>query len=222
MNSTFAAESYPSLTHLCLPGDLLNAPSRDAIARIRRYGLSQQFQPPRPTPEDSKLQWPALGCTFPSLTHLYLPRVFLPETTIGIRSDTLVKLSLVQSPPVPITTLARLVSEQTGSLRSIHFGYLASKTTPIGIEQVHFAELGEVLAACKLQDLRISCGENKDTQAVSMMRRLAPQLLVGLRGSWRPSLKASRMVFVREFQLIPAASDQDSRTNRCGNVCTRC
>jgi hypothetical protein len=191
VNSTFTKRSFPSLTHLCLPGDLLNAPSKDALARIRRYGLSQPFPPPRPTPEDSVIQWPALSSSFPSLSHLYLPRLFLPDTTIGIRSNTLVKLSLVQGPPVPILSLARLVNEQTQSLRSVHFGYLSSKTTPAGIERVHFAELGEALAACKMEDFRLRCGESKDTLAVSLMRQLTPELLIGLQGSWRPSLKVS-------------------------------
>ena len=185
----FAATAYPGLSHLCLPGDFLNCAPKGSLGRVRRYGVSQQFPPPRPTPLESRFQWPLLGWMFPSLTHLYLPRLFLPPTDLGVQPHTLVKLSLVQSPPIPLSPILDLVRKQTVSLRSLHFGYISIQPD---IAQIAFEELGEALASCKLEEFRLCCGESKDSQAVKVMRQNAVQLLTGLRSSWRSSLTVSQ------------------------------
>ena len=189
INETFKSIPSPLITHLCLPGDFLNASSGDFRARARSRVLA--VQPiARPTPFDSAIDWPSLSSTFPSLTHLSLPDLLVPSnTSIGLIPHTLVKLSLLQgSSPIPIIPLTNLILDQCHSLRTIHLGQILPKST--GAEEFH--QLGEALASCSsLEDFRLDCAQIGEMQAIvtQAMNRFSTQLIHGMKGSWRKSLK---------------------------------
>lgn len=196
MNESLSAIPLPRLTHLCLPGDFLNA--RDVV-RIRRHGNNVDIPPPKPTPEGSIFDWPAISTSFPSLTHLYLPRSFIPDTTFGFKENTLIKLVLGSDPPIPNKALVDILSEQVGSLRKIEFGYISTPGyTPGRGDWGDFELVGDLLANCQLESFKLVCPETKNTAAKSGMIASTQSLFEGMRGRWARSLKVSRdMTMIR-------------------------
>lgn len=193
VNDTFGTTRYKSITHLCLPGDMLNVPSLDHRRRMRRVGPAQPHPPARPTPEGSNIDWSLFFVTFPAVTHLCLPRLFLPDTIFAIRENTLVKLSLGSDPPIPIEPLTTLILSQQKSLRTLHLGYITpSPRTSQTAQDTKFSTLGGLtLTECHLEEFKLRCGETKDSRALAAMRAFSSYLLDGLRGPWRQSLTVS-------------------------------
>lgn len=189
VNDTLSSIPLPRLTHLCLPGDFLNA--RDAL-QIRRHAGQTSIPPPKPTPEGSVFDWPNISTCFPSLTHLYLPRSFIPDTRFGFRSNTLVKLVLGSDPPTPSDALICLLVDQLESLKKLELGYILPQGNGIGRGGMSdFQIIGGLLADCKLESFKLVCPETKNTAAKAEMMASASLLLEGIRGNWRKTLKVN-------------------------------
>ncbi|ORY30530.1 hypothetical protein BCR39DRAFT_528583 [Naematelia encephala] len=145
INDTFGSSPYPKLTHLCLPGDMLNAPSTDFRARARAHGQTVAHPTPRPTPIDSIIQWNTLSDVFPAITHFSIPGLLVPPgTKLDIPTNQLVKFKLGPGgPPVPAPTLTSLITKQSKSLRTLHLGHFL----PTGDEE--FFQLAEAVEGCQ-------------------------------------------------------------------------
>ncbi|ORX37262.1 hypothetical protein BD324DRAFT_650867 [Kockovaella imperatae] len=128
LREIFTMDVYPSLTHICLPGDILNG-SGDTSEAKRYISLMTSLKA-RDAPSDAPFSWSSFGDTFPAITHLYLPGLLVPDKqAMRIAPGRLVKLSLVAAisgPPVPLGTVIDLIREQTETLESIHLGQVLS------------------------------------------------------------------------------------------------
>ncbi|WVR06479.1 hypothetical protein IAU60_003510 [Kwoniella sp. DSM 27419] len=194
LSATFASAPYPSLTHLCLPGAVLNSPAQDFRARARIYGHTIGYPDPRPTPGSSPIQWSSLSDAFPRLSNLALPGLLVPEGTVIDLAPGLVKLSLGDGgPPVPMQTLIGLLDNQTASLKSLHLGHIRPQATASGSADPRaFEQLGEVLSRCQLESFRLVAepGGSKDAMCDAGMSRFSHLVYgPGLAGKWRQSLK---------------------------------
>ncbi|KAK8858720.1 hypothetical protein IAR55_002949 [Kwoniella newhampshirensis] len=215
INETFDSSPYPSLTHLCLPGKLLNIPTNDFRARSRLMGQTIGYPKPRPTSESCIIQWSHFGDIFPRLTYLYLPGLLIPEDTIiDLTPHTLVKLSIgPDGPPVPIKTIIRIVETQSDSLRSIHLGNIlpSGGKSPNGLD---FEILGMKLKMCgKLEDFRLQADArgSKDILCDLAMARCSDLIYVpGLTGPWRRTLKRLLLAVpqpISTFSFLPIPND---------------
>ncbi|OCF45999.1 hypothetical protein I317_00087 [Kwoniella heveanensis CBS 569] len=150
INTTFASGPYPRMTHLCLPGSLLNPAHGMAESRARLLASSIGYPEPRPTPSSSLLQWEILSQSFPALSHLYLPDLLVVEGTKIDVPPGLVEFTVLTSsgtsgglgslvgtgssgamgggPPIPIETITNLLEPHTATLRAIHLGHLRPST----------------------------------------------------------------------------------------------
>lgn len=177
------------MTHLCLPGDLLNL-SKTEQTRRRRIMFSSTDPTPRQTAANSILDWKTISTNFPSLTHLYLPRSLIPHTHFGLKRDTLVKLVL-SSDPFPLETFVDIIKDQQ-SLRKLQFGFLASKSSNAYKVECAYEELEEALKGCKLESFKLHCGLTNSTKAVRDMTNYGHWLFSGMNNTWRGTLKVSR------------------------------
>ncbi|CAD6566349.1 MAG: hypothetical protein TREMPRED_002493 [Tremellales sp. Tagirdzhanova-0007] len=181
---TFSSEPFPKITHLCLPGDFINAPSD--------HGWLAVYPPRKVVSEGARINWPHLGSIFPALTHLYLPGLLMPpRTEMGIFPNRLVKLSLGPGgPQVPILNLVGVIGFNDASLRSIHLGHLFSDQHQI---EGNFEYLGDMLKECMLvEDFRLECGPagTRSAECHQAMAKYSDLVYTkGMRGPWRKSLK---------------------------------
>ncbi|WVW84841.1 hypothetical protein I302_106876 [Kwoniella bestiolae CBS 10118] len=198
INDTFSSQPYPRITHLSLPGDFLNSPSKDYRHRIKIIGHTISGYPqPRHTPQESILQWSTFNVHFPRLTHLYLPGLLVPDDTQINVNPGLVKLDLgAGGPPVPIEVLIHLLENQVDSLKSLKLGHIKSKhkTLPSSAGEINpFAKLGEILSKCeKLEEfsMKVDVGGSGDPVCEAGMSRYSDLIYRdALGGSWRKSLK---------------------------------
>nr|XP_031864346.1 uncharacterized protein CI109_000259 [Kwoniella shandongensis]KAA5531418.1 hypothetical protein CI109_000259 [Kwoniella shandongensis] len=223
INETFDSGPYPSLRHLCLPGKVLNPPTSDFRSRARIMGHSIGYPHPRPTPDSSIIQWSQFSDTFPALTHLYLPGLLIPEDTIiNLTPHTLIKLSIgPQGPPVPVSTIIRIVESQSNTLKSIHLGNLL----PLPVKPSQgwgFDILGEKLKRCeKLEEFRLQADAHgsKDVMCDQAMGRCSDLVYgPGLAGPWRRTLKRLSLQVpqgISAFSFLPVESDNQSQTQIC-------
>lgn len=170
-DTVFIAPIYPRLTHLCIPGDLING-TESARARARQSGHTLAYPTPRPSRANAAFDWPYFDKIFPSLTHLYLPGLLIPVgTAINLTSGRLIKLSLGSGgPPVPIPTLVNIIQGQKSSLKSLHLRHLL----PIGDEKEAFESIGDILEQCVgMEDFRFAAdpGGSQDSLCDRSMKR---------------------------------------------------
>ncbi|ODO05171.1 hypothetical protein L198_01859 [Cryptococcus wingfieldii CBS 7118] len=146
IDHTFASQPYPSMTHLCLPGNMLNRPLSSARSNATRF-TGMGYPNPRPTPQTTTISWPTLDTSFPSLTHLCLPGLLVPNgTEIGTAGLSLIKLALgPRGPPVPITSIEPIIKRHHNTLRSVHLGNVYPRGTKPGPD---FDELAETIQSC--------------------------------------------------------------------------
>ena len=181
MNDTFASSPYPYLTHLCIPGDILNAPNAMYFRRDRNWRERKQTVPiPRRTPENSLFDWPTLHEPFPALTHLYLPHFLLPPTTIGIKAHTLVKVVLGPGLPIYADLVRVLLEQQWKSLKHLDVGLLMS------LARMPDLSLTPLLSKCKLEVFKM------DADQFGIYNDLA-EFLPSFH-AWGPTLKVSTWV----------------------------
>ncbi|WVQ85049.1 hypothetical protein IAT38_007213 [Cryptococcus sp. DSM 104549] len=157
INETFDSSPYPLLTHLCLPGDFLNAPTNTLHVRARIAGHAIGYPKPRPTPEDSRIHWARFGESFPALTHLYLPGLLIPsDSTISVAKG-LTKFAVgPRGPPVPATVIKRILEEGNESLRAVHVGNILSTVAASRKGVDAFYDLPGLLGDCSaLEDFRV-------------------------------------------------------------------
>jgi hypothetical protein len=192
-DKAFASGPFPKMTHLCLPGDIINAPSQDFRERAKRFGQIIAHPLPRAAPADAFLDWPNFSRLFPALTHLYLPRLLIPSnTTISVPPHQLVKLSLGPGgPPVPLEVITELIESQTSSLRSVHLGHLMTESmTGVGPK---WLALGVALGRCgSLEDFRHQGDPkgSKDARCDGGMAAYSMYLYEeGMSGPWQRTLK---------------------------------
>jgi hypothetical protein len=196
----FAASCYPRLTHLCIPGDSLNASDQTLRARARASGHTLAHPTPRPSRPDAAFAWQCFDRIFPALTHLYLPGLLVPPAThVNLARDQLVKLSLgFGGPPVRVEVLNRIISNQIQSLRSVHIGHLCPESQLIDMSLL---SLGEWLSAClHLEDFRFASdpGGSKDRKCDQAMEGHSRDIYVPeMRRSWRASLKVGPHIIRR-------------------------
>ncbi|TYJ58597.1 hypothetical protein B9479_000808 [Cryptococcus floricola] len=146
IDHTFASQPYPSMTHLCLPGNMLNRPLSSARSNATRF-TGMGYPNPRPTPQTTTISWPTLNMSFPSLTHLCLPGLLVPNgTEIGTAGLSLIKLALgPRGPPVPITSIEPIIKRHHDTLRSVHLGNVYPRSTKPGLD---FDELADTIQSC--------------------------------------------------------------------------
>ncbi|KAK6908034.1 hypothetical protein I203_102035 [Kwoniella mangroviensis CBS 8507] len=202
INDTFSSQPYPSLTHLSLPGDFLNSPSKDY--RHRSKILSQSFggyPQPRQSHPENIIQWYSFHIHFPKLTHLYLPGLLIPEDTLINLSPGLIRLHLgAGGPPVPVEVLNHLLEKQMDTLRSLKLGHIKStKLLSSGIpDSTPFTRLGKILSRCeRLEEfsMKVDPGGSKDPMCEACMGRYSDLIFRdGLSGNWRKSLKKLSLV----------------------------
>ncbi|GFZ45033.1 hypothetical protein JCM24511_02759 [Saitozyma sp. JCM 24511] len=192
-DKAFASGPFPKITHLCLPGDIINAPSQDFRERAKRFGQIIAHPLPRAAPADALLDWPNFSHLFPALTHLYLPDLLIPtNTTISVPPQQLVKLSLGPGgPPVPLEVITELIESQTSSLRSVHLGHLMTESmTHVGPKWLN---LGVALGRCRsLVDFRHQ-GDPKGSKDARCDNGMADYSMYlyeeGMSGPWQRTLK---------------------------------
>ncbi|WWC96255.1 hypothetical protein V866_003122 [Kwoniella sp. B9012] len=219
INDTFSSQPYPSLTHLSLPGDFLNSPSKDY--RHRSKILSQSFggyPQPRQTNPEHVIQWYTFFEHFPRLTHLYLPGLLIPEDTLINLSPGLIKLDLgAGGPPVPVEVLNHLLETQTNTLRSLKLGHIKSaKLLATGIpDSAAFTGLGEILSRCeRLEEfsMKVDPGGSKDPMCDACMGRYSDLVFRdGLRANWRKSLKKLSLIIPQSIDssiFFPSGPDR--------------
>ena len=117
------------MTHLCLPGDILNGSGETSGAK--RYISLMTPVKARETPKDAPFSWETFGDTFPALTHLALPGLLVPDKQeIRLATGRLVKLAIGPTGPgeipVPVRTVNSLLEGQTSMLESLHLGQIVS------------------------------------------------------------------------------------------------
>ncbi|WVQ73244.1 hypothetical protein IAR50_002812 [Cryptococcus sp. DSM 104548] len=146
IDHTFASEPYPFITHLCLPGDILNRPLSAARSNATRF-TGMGYPNPRPTPTTTTISWSTLHTSFPSLTHLSLPGLLVPNgTQIGTEGLSLVKFALgPRGPPVPIATIEPIIDLHHNTLKSIHLGNIYPQSNK---PQVDFDGLADTIQSC--------------------------------------------------------------------------
>lgn len=165
----------------------------DFRARAQRFGQTIAYPNPRPALEGARIDWPKFQFIFPSVTHLYLPGLLLPDkTSVNIAAPyQLVKLSLGRGgPPVPTAALRALILSHCQSLKAIHLGHLLPSGTREYSEA--FGWLGQQLANCDLEDFCFECSPNgsMDPRCDLTMPKYSDLVYVdALRGRWRKSLK---------------------------------
>ncbi|OWZ78214.1 hypothetical protein C365_03007 [Cryptococcus neoformans Bt85] len=123
IDDTFSSSPYPRISHLCLPGDILNRSSSPANRNTIRF-TGMGYPQPRNTLAAGIIQWSEFNKCFPRLTHLYLPGLLVPS---GTKIDTsFLKLKKIvlgpRGPPVPISTVISLIAGHESTLRSLHLG----------------------------------------------------------------------------------------------------
>lgn len=123
IDDTFSSSPYPHISHLCLPGDILNRSSSPANRNAIRF-TGMGYPQPRNTLASDFIQWSGFNKCFPRLTHLYLPGLLVPSgTKINTSFLKLIKIALgPRGPPVPISTVIGLIAGQESTLRSLHLG----------------------------------------------------------------------------------------------------
>ncbi|ODO10010.1 hypothetical protein I350_02234 [Cryptococcus amylolentus CBS 6273] len=146
IDHTFASQPYPFMTHLCLPGNMLNRPLSSARSNTTRF-TGMGYPNPRPTPQTTTISWPTLNTSFPSLTHLCLPGLLVPNgTEIGTAGLSLIKLAFgPRGPPVPITSIEPIIKRHHKTLRSVHLGNVYPRGTKPGSD---FDELADTIQSC--------------------------------------------------------------------------
>ena len=187
-DKVFTADAYPCITHLCLPGNVINRPANDVISRARLVGHTVHPNP-RPAADGAHLDWSRFGEIFPALTHLYLPGLLIPAMTrIALPLNRLQKLVLGLGPPVPSSTLSRLLLEQAGSLRYLQLGNLIFGPGWLQQQESHLMEGFEACSALEVfrfePDQIAAMNEVDSNTAVA---KFAVDML--LQGSWRDSIK---------------------------------
>ncbi|XAO21498.1 hypothetical protein I312_100249 [Cryptococcus bacillisporus CA1280] len=123
IDDTFSSSPYPHISHLCLPGDILNRSSSPANRNAIRF-TGMGYPQPRNTLASDIIQWSGFNKCFPRLTHLYLPGLLVPSgTKINTSFLKLIKIALgPRGPPVPISTVIGLIEGNESTLRSLHLG----------------------------------------------------------------------------------------------------
>lgn len=123
IDDTFSSSPYPHISHLCLPGDILNRSSSPANRNAIRF-TGMGYPQPRNTLASDIIQWSGFNKCFPRLTHLYLPGLLVPSgTKINTSFLKLIKIALgPRGPPVPISTVIGLIEGHESTLRSLHLG----------------------------------------------------------------------------------------------------
>ncbi|RXK40054.1 hypothetical protein M231_02694 [Tremella mesenterica] len=182
-NETFPS-SYPSITHLCLPGAILHGPHTSTARFLGRTN----YPKPRPIHPESHFTFPRLPILFPNITHLYLSGLLIPPNIEMIfPPNQLQKLVLgPNGPPVPIPVLVSLLKNQEQSLRSIHLGNLAWV-----IRKDEEDQLIGVLDKCrKMKNFEIEKEHDVGLELLSVI------LAIVFFGSWRGSLKVSQVIYL--------------------------
>nr|ODN85396.1 hypothetical protein L203_05012 [Cryptococcus depauperatus CBS 7841] len=149
VNSTFGSQHYPYITHLSLPGNILNRPNFGNTNTTRFTGLGYPL--PRATPSTTAIHWSTLDKTFPSLTHLNLPGLLVPPgTDISTTNLTLVKLSIgPRGPPVPIDTITSIIKTHQLTLCSLSLGNLYPTNATVSIQSSQWNDLIEAVSGCR-------------------------------------------------------------------------
>ncbi|WWC62760.1 uncharacterized protein I303_105357 [Kwoniella dejecticola CBS 10117] len=186
INNTFSSLPFPRITHLSLPGTLLNAPHQNPRYRSSLVGHPQ----PRATPAGSLIQWSTFDEVFPALTHLCLDGLLIPEDTTILLNSGIEKLDLGSGgPPVPIGSLIRLIESHKDTLKFLSIGHIRSKAA----SEAEFRRLGEVLGRCtKLEVFKFVTDQHGSRDAICDAGLSRFSNLVyspGLTGSWSKSLK---------------------------------
>lgn len=196
LDDTFAAVASGAshLTHLCLPGDLINSPSTDFRARARSVGRTVAYPNPKPARQGTDFDWVGFRGRFPSLSHLYLPMLLVPPGT-AISPSGLVKLSLgVGGPAVPVATIVGLLSMSSETLRAVHIGHILPEADLTnGRHDNLFSLLGSILSGCEhIEDFRLEVdpGGSLDLRCDQAMAKDSDKIYTpALRAAWRRSLK---------------------------------
>lgn len=195
-------DAYPLLTHLCLPGTIINGPrNTSSDPREKMYNQTIAAVAPRATPLDATFTWSAFGRFFPALTHLYLPGLLIPPSdTIDLaENDTLVKLSLgIGGPQVPAAIVFGLLEKHARSLRKLHIGHLGGCDAEA---------LGEVLANLEvLEDFRLI----RDSQA-----RVSAgcEAVMKSAGTWMPAPMARH--WAGRLKVSSASQDRPTVNPHC-------
>ncbi|WRT67931.1 uncharacterized protein IL334_004905 [Kwoniella shivajii] len=248
INDTFSSGHYPKITHLCLPGNILNSPLNDFRSRAKKFGHTIGYPTPRPTSSESIIQWSTLGISFskngqgeregnfPNLTHLYLPGLLIPEDTlINIRPDTLIKFSTGSQgggPPIPIESLIHLINSQKNSIRKLSLGHIKSSNSKItsanSPNMESFIRLGELLNECtKLEEFTLvtDAGGSKDSICDSGMSKCSNLIYgPGLMGNWRKSLKKLSLFVPQQIESStflppPSSTRVNQEEEERGTIC---
>ncbi|UOH80762.1 hypothetical protein LQV05_003419 [Cryptococcus neoformans] len=104
IDDTFSSSPYPRISHLCLPGDILNRSSSPANRNTIRF-TGMGYPQPRNTLATGIIQW------IPSGTKIDTSFLKLKKIVLGPRG-----------PPVPINTVISLIAGHESTLRSLHLG----------------------------------------------------------------------------------------------------
>ena len=187
---------YPTLTHLCLPGNLFEAWSAAPRGRIHAQPHTALY-PKRHTLSTALGRWESFGNTFPALTHLYLPGLLLcGATRINLAENTLVKLSIGPGgPPVPLSTITELVISHAAALKAIHLGNLSVPQNDWD-DVRPFIALGQALCRCEhIEDFRFEYDETAAEPNRITGRGMTTMshwiYSDALKGPWRRSLRVS-------------------------------
>ena len=150
----FSKPYYPKMTHLCLPGDIFNG--NGETSKAKRYISQMSAVRPREPPRDIPLYWDTIGDAFPALTHLYLPRLLIPDCKgIFLPPGQLVKISISAERPTSVESLCHMIQGQT-SLQCLHIGPIMARR-PDCASVGAWEYLEEQVQTLQLRDFRWHC-----------------------------------------------------------------
>nr|XP_019012931.1 uncharacterized protein I206_02427 [Kwoniella pini CBS 10737]OCF51712.1 hypothetical protein I206_02427 [Kwoniella pini CBS 10737] len=197
INETFSSLPFSKITHLCLPGTILNLSNQNSkySSSLSSSTLIGYYPQPKPNNLENIIKWSNFNEIFPNLIQLNLKGLLIPENTIINLNKGLRKLILGSNgPPIPIETLIKILKNQKDTINYLSIGNIKSKITNSGSSNENdFLRLGEILKECKnLEIFKFITDQNgsKDSICDSGLNKYSNLIYsFGLKDNWRKTLK---------------------------------